>query len=104
MLHSSLHDKDASPFQKFALSIRLNQVFQGSIKCTSIMPVGVGIFRLPIESMVETYSEIAMKISNGEANWLFKVKKLELTLKLMVEPESNNTVPSFASGISIFLS
>jgi hypothetical protein len=48
--------------------------------------------------------EIASEISNGDLSFAFMVKKDESPLTLIVDPESSRTVPSVASGISIFWS
>jgi hypothetical protein len=39
-----------------------------------MIPVGVGIFRLPIESIAAMYLEIASDISNGDFSLAFRVK------------------------------
>jgi hypothetical protein len=67
-----------------------------------MVPVGVGIVRLPMKLMGATYLEIASKMVRGSFNLEVMEKKQDLPLTLMVEPESSRIVPLFASGMSIF--
>jgi hypothetical protein len=69
-----------------------------------MVPVGVGIVRLPIELIDATYLEMASNISKGDLSFAFMVKKDELPLMLIVDPEYNRMVPSVASGILILWS